>query len=550
MADEDKDKAEKVAAAKKRYEQLKKQKAKENKKGASKKKADKAADDTAPAEASTEDATKADDAPESTPATADDVEEQGEAAASNDKDTTEPADTTQEPSESQQSKERSRSFKTGDAGASSTSPSAEVQELYRKQAARIEELEKENKDYKSSQEDGSARLAKAEEELESLRESTSDVAELRSKVKESENISTELAAVQRQLAQAQQAAKGKERRQSGPSPEISEQLAKNTSTIESQELEMSNLRNQVNSLTTTLTERETTVKDLEQRATSAEHQAEATKQELESLKVSMTFGTDSSSNTSTTDADPEALNKRIAILESDLRTANTALEAASERASSLEHKIEALTKLHRDASAAVQAKDKELGDVRAELKRRDRPSHVRDASDFDLHDEETETGQLQSRIRALEAENFDLKRGVWRDRRAEMQPGMDDAGHEYEDVDLNAPVSGTSPQFARQTSTFQDVISSGISAFTGKARGVASPDGNRPRNTSMGLLSEDGFDEEAFRLAQEEDAKRRIERVKEVKRGLDQWKGWKLDLVDVRAGGVGAGRECGPVFEV
>ena len=136
-----------------------------------------------------------------------------------------PTDTTQEPSESQQSKERSKSFKTGDTGASSTSPSAEVQELYRKQAARIEELEKENKDYKSSKEDGAARLAKAEEELESLRESTSDVAELRSKVKESENISTELAAVQRQLAQAQQTAKGKERRQSGPSPEISEQLA-------------------------------------------------------------------------------------------------------------------------------------------------------------------------------------------------------------------------------------------------------------------------------------------------------------------------------------
>ena len=68
----------------------------------------------------------------------------------------------------------------------------------------------------------------------------------------------------------------------------------------------------------------------------------------------------------------------------------------------------------------------------------------------------------------------------------------------------------------------------------------------------MGLLSDDddGFDEEAFRLAQEEDAKRRIERVKEVKRGLEQWKGWRLDLVDVRAGGIGAGRECGPVFEI
>jgi chromosome segregation ATPase len=478
------------------------------------------------------------------------VNEQGDAAVSDDKDVEEPI---QEPSESQQSKERSKSFKSGDAGASSTSASVEVQELYRKQAARIEELEKENKDYKSLQEDGSARLAKAEEELESLRESTSDVAELRSKVKESEKISTELATVQRQLSQAQQAAKGKERRQSVHSPDISEQLAKSTATIESQELEMSNLRNQVNSLTTTLTERETSVKDLEQRATSAEHQAEATKQELDSLKVSMTFDNDNDADPKST-AVPEALNKRIVILESDLRTAQTALEAASERATSLEQKIEALTKLHRDASAAVQAKDKELRDVRAELKRRDRPSHVRDASDFDLHEEETETGQLQSRIRALEAENFDLKRGVWRDRRAEMQPGMEEheSGQEYEDVDLNAPAS-TAPHLARQTSTFQDVISSGISAFTGRARGVASPDqhaGNRPRNQSMGLLSEDGFDEEAFRLAQEEDAKRRIERVKDVKRGLDQWKGWKLDLVDVRAGGVGAGRECGPVFEV
>jgi hypothetical protein len=509
-------------------------------------------DDAASAETNTEEAAPAEDAVESTPAANEDVEEQGDAATSDDKATTEP---TQEPSEPQQSKERSKSFKSGDAGASSTSPSAEVQELYRKQAARIEELEKENKEFKSSREDGATRLAKAEEELESLRESTSNIAELRSKVKEYEKISTELASVQRQLSQAQQAAKGKERRQSVPSPELSEQLAKNTSIIESQELELSNLRNQVNSLTTTLTERETSLKDLEQRATAAGNLAEATKQELDSLKVSMTFGNDSSDASS----DPDALQNRIALLESDLRTTTTTLTTASERATSLESKIEALTKLHRDASAAVQAKDKELRDVRAELKRRDRPtsiSHVRDVSDFELHEDETETAQLQARIRALEAENFDLKRGVWRDRRAELQPGIEGDEHEggaYEDVDLNAPTA--SPHLARQTSTFQDVISSGISAFTGRPRGVASPDQQqhqgtgRPRNQSMGLLSEDGFDEEAFRLAQEEDAKRRIERVKEVKRGLEQWKGWRVDLVDMRAGGVGAGRECGPIFE-
>ena len=528
---------------------MKKQKAKESKKGSSKKKADKASDEPASTDPNTEDPAPAAETAETESAAVEDAAEQGEAVTMEDT----PESTAQEPSESQQSKERSKSFKSGESGASSTSASAEVQELYRKQAARIEELEKENKEFKSSQEDVAARLAKTEEELEGLRESTSDVAELRSKAKEAEKMSTELASVQRQLSQAQQAAKGKERRQSGPSPEVSEQLADKTSTIESQELEMSNLRNQVNSLTSTITERESTVKELEQRATAAEHQVDATKQELESLKVSMTFGNEESDSKGT--EDPETLNKRIAILESDLRTANANLEVASERAVSLEQKIEALTKLHRDASAAVQAKDKELGDVRAELKRRDRPSHVRDASDFDLQDDETETGQLQSRLRALEAENFDLKRGVWRERRAELQPGMDEheAGHhEYEDVDLNGPAS---PSLARHTSSFQDVISSGISAFTGRPRGVASPSadqstGNRPRNQSMGLLSEDGFDEEAFRLAQEEDAKRRIERVKEVKRGLDQWKGWRLDLVDVRAGGIGAGRECGPAFEV
>ena len=51
-------------------------------------------------------------------------------------------------------------------------------------------------------------------------------------------------------------------------------------------------------------------------------------------------------------------------------------------------------------------------------------------------------------------------------------------------------------------------------------------------------------------MAQEEEAKRRIERIKEMKRGLDQWKGWRVDIADMRRNGLGAGREVGPVFEV
>ena len=250
------------------------------------------------------------------------------------------------------------------------------------------------------------------------------------------------------------------------------------------------------------------------------------------------------------------------MLESDLRTANSNLDAAAKRATSLEQKIEALTKLHRDANAVSQAKDKELTDLRSQLRRRDRASHVRDASEFELGEEETEAGALQARIRALEAENFDLRRGVWREKRAEMQPGMDDDSRpspEYEDVDLNGPYSpyGSKNAAAKQTSSFQDVITSGISAFTGRPREPSRPHGYSQsqahgRKQSLGLLSEDGddFDPEAFRLAQEEDAKRRIERIKEVKRGLEKWNGWRIDISEMRQGGIGGGKECGPVFEV
>lgn len=445
-------------------------------------------------------------------------------------------------SASQQSKQRSESFRKG------TGPQAEVQELYRKQAAKIEDLEAENKMLKEQGERNVARLSTAEEELESLREGSSDMAALRTKAKEADRLSTELAAVQRQLAQAQQAtAKGSTRRQSGSSPDASEQLASKISTIESLELDISKLRNQITELQATITERDSAAKELSERAETAEASTQSVKQELDALKVSIAFP---SNETQAANEDPAALTKRITVLESDLRTANSSLEAAATKATSLEQKIEALTKLHRDATATAQTKDKEIVDLRSQLKRRDRPSHVRDASEFELGEEETETGELQARVRALEAENFDLRRGVWLDKRAEMQTGMDEDGYNYEDVDLNGPYTpfGKRGSLPRQTSTFQDVITSGINAFTGRPREGATP--GRDRAASEALLSEDEFDEDAFRLAQEEEAKRRIERIKEVKRGLEQWRGWRVDVADLRRSGLGNGREVGPVFEV
>ncbi|KAI7610596.1 hypothetical protein KC319_g20665, partial [Hortaea werneckii] len=422
---------------------------------------------------------------------------------------------------------------------------------------------------------------------------------LKTKSKEAEALKEELASVQRQLSQSQQQAAKTNRRQSTTSPDLSAQLANKTSTIESLELELSNLRNQVNGLQTSLSERDASVKDLEGKVQTAETASDAYKQELEQLKTTLaasppkTEGEEGKNETEanskeTTDDDQsskEILTNRITLLESDLRTATTNLTTAQDRAQSLEQKIETLTKLHREATSAQTGKDAELTDLRQQVQqlshRRERKGNAQDqeaAGDFELDESETETGVLQAKIRALEAENFDLRSGVWREKRAALQPGMNDddnnnnAYHHhaspYEDVDLNtSPHRGRrqstalhppSAAPARQSSSFQDVLRSGISAFRGEEQHAASGGGGggpytHGRQQSLDLLEDDegdSFDPEAFRQAQEEEGRKRIERVKEVKRGLEGWKGWRVDLVEQREGvaralGTGSG-----VFEI
>lgn len=56
-----------------------------------------------------------------------------------------------------------------------------VTEIYRKQASRLDELEKENKRLAKEAESAEARWRRTEEELEELRESSSQVAELKSR---------------------------------------------------------------------------------------------------------------------------------------------------------------------------------------------------------------------------------------------------------------------------------------------------------------------------------------------------------------------------------
>ena len=67
-----------------------------------------------------------------------------------------------------------------------------VQEVYRKQSTRIEELEKDNKRLEKEREEASGRWRKTEEQLEDLRESSVDAAELKDKLEKTEQKAAEI----------------------------------------------------------------------------------------------------------------------------------------------------------------------------------------------------------------------------------------------------------------------------------------------------------------------------------------------------------------------
>lgn len=104
-----------------------------------------------------------------------------------------------QPSLSLQSQLRSSSFRRTSVSQTQTSPPLNggksptlpilspdgdtVNEIYRKQTARIDELERENRRLAKDVKDGEARLRKTEQELEELRESSGEVAELKLKAR-------------------------------------------------------------------------------------------------------------------------------------------------------------------------------------------------------------------------------------------------------------------------------------------------------------------------------------------------------------------------------
>ncbi|KAH6604560.1 hypothetical protein Trco_006267 [Trichoderma cornu-damae] len=576
MADADeKERQEKIAAAKKRVEQLKKKK----KKGApSTAKAEPREEAEAPG------ADAVEDAPEEPRQSQDADDKTAEEAKAEDRPeerASEPL-ASETPSLAQQSKLRSTSFRAGSTvgpGPMSPGPFSPegdtAPDIYRKHVARIEELEKENKRLAKEASDSEKRWKKAEEELADLRESDGKD----SGDGQAEKLKEEIASLQRQNSQLQQQvsrSSGHAHRQSvsttASPPSLQAELNDKSATIEFMEIEISKLKARVERQESGASSEKEQITALEDKVARAEAAAGKAQRELQDLKRNLERTTEKAVREGSERTSAETKAKT---LERDLGQVQKAKEELEKKAEALDKKVTTLTTLHKEQDARSQAlrKDKEKAESDAQelrsrveklesesVKLRSRRSADGGGGlDDEGVDELEDEGRLrlERKIRSLEAEIHELRSGAWIDRRREMEatsPGFDDVdlsgnnnnnnnshnnhnNHNYDNYSSNNGNHHPPAHKKGSVGGIGDLIAHGLNALAG---GGGDDDL---------LLTDDDleFDEEAFRKAHEEESKRRIERIKEIKRSLKHWEGWRLDIVDVRRGG---GQGIGDVFDI
>ncbi|MCJ1294487.1 hypothetical protein MMC34_006045 [Xylographa carneopallida] len=589
MADTgDQEKADKLAAAKKRFEQLKKQKDK-GKKVAEKPVEKKSEEDKSLLEdaltastsvASTTDVSGA--VERGTPSDGRDLFEEQNALTDPEIPSSPPHH--RQPSLSLQSKMRSSSFRRTSIPQTPLSPTTNgskqlslpalspdgdaVTEIYRKQAFRLDELEKENKKLLKEIEISESRWRKTEEELEELREKSGQVAILKSraeqadaKVEEVHKLRSEVTSLQRQNSHLQSLASKTPRHASSPSQagnptDLLAQLDSKSTTIESMEMEISNLRAQLEKHASLADSHAEQITALEEKLTRAERAAGAAQRALSDVRKNLDRASEKAVKEGSERTSAET---RIRALTREADISNQSAVESLKRVDTLEKKLAALTNLHKESDSRRQIGDRERETVekatgelnkkmvgienenlilREERERLKKKSISGGGAEEGLNElEGEERVRLEARVRELEGEVFDLRRGTWKEKKRELQSGHEGisrcSGGGFDEVDLGGPVGLMRRQSLRPSigQGLATVLSNGFSAFTGG--------GERP---SAELVDDDdGFDEDAFRQAQEEEARRRVERVREVKRGLNDWKGWRMDLVDTKVGGEGAG---------
>ncbi|EEP75392.1 predicted protein [Uncinocarpus reesii 1704] len=625
MADADeKAKAEKLAAARKRVAQLQKQKAK---KAGKKEKAGEPSKEPAPAESAS--TPGVDDSAPITPEKAPDAEQKDEEAEEPQEEPKEsfpevPTESTEpeapreegdgdnddnvaplksrhgrQPSLSIQSKMRSSSFRNSSISQAGLTPTGSgvkspslpplspdgntAPELFRKQAMRLEELEKENKRLERDLETADARWKKSEEQLEDLREANSDTVELREKLvaaekkaEEVEKLTAEITSLQRQNSHLQ----SKSQRSSNsvavsgkpdsPTSALQSELDSKSATIEAMELEISNLRAQLTSQAETASTVEAQLSALKEELSSTKSALVNEEKEHANTKNTMNRMIEKSMNEGVTQASTQTLINNLKDELEQMKNAKTEVEA---KRATLEKKLEALGSL-----SLSKMKNLRLREERERTRKREVTSTGDDEALDELEDEER--ARLEKTIRDLEGENFDLRRGIWKDRKRELTTAhgsdgdatesLSNPGGSFDDVDLIGGLPSGSEHSRRrsiaankprQHSSFTTVLSSGLAAFTGSGTSYPHRPGSSGMRRSLELLSEkdggellddDGmFDEDAFARAQEEEENRkRKEWERDVKGKLKNWNGWRLDLVECRYGAQGAGVGLGEIFEI
>ncbi|KAL9114415.1 MAG: hypothetical protein Q9227_001496 [Pyrenula ochraceoflavens] len=649
---EDKEKAEKLAAAKKRVAQLQKAKKKAATSGGAEKSTSKSKDETLPAPEETvqeksaeahEEEPKDEETDSASPAKKTEVndaeslpeaqtvlspQEEPSATIPEESNATSKPTHGRQPSLSLQSKLRSTSFRrTSTAGPVSPAlnppaiPDApdgdSSPEIYRKQQVRISELELENRRLEKAAKDSETRWRKTEEELEDLREANGEAVALRQKIQEAEQsqseierLRSEIASLQRQT-QSTRSSHSHSISRAGATPPNADadtaalraEIQSKLSTITDMELEISNLRAQLSSQTSSCSTHGEQITALQSSLTASESKITSLRTELTDTKKALARASEKAVQAG---VEQTSITTRISTLERDLSSSQSSLTAAETKGTTLEKKLETLTKLHREAEtrhtaklAAAESSTRETSLLRAKLasienenlrlreeRERRKKREATGATDAELDElEDEERSKLERQVRELEGEVFDLRRGVWRDRRRELQPGSPGevdgpglgvtspeagAADDFDEVDLSGPSYSShhsrrrslAAQAPQKHSSFSTVLSSGLAAFRGESPAAGGGANNRPRQMSLAtntssLLEDDdadgigGFDEAAFRVAQrEEEARKMVEHVREVKKGLTQWKGWRLDLVESRKIGGEAGVGVGEVFEV
>lgn len=156
-----------------------------------------------------------------------------------------------------------------------------------------------------------------------------------------------------------------------------------------------------------------------------------------------------------------------------------------------------------------------------------------------------ERNRLEKRVRDLEAEIYKLRGDTWKERRRSAarlkSNSITSPGTKFTEVDLGGELSPRRHNTQADKGGLGGFISSSFNALTGTDNGL---------DDDGGFLEDSeliDFDEDAFRRAKEEEAKERIERIKDIKRSLKKWEGWKLDIAESRRLNSGG---SGVIFEV